>query len=201
MGKDPAKQAKIGSLDLPELTVRKRKLNSRYAADLLGRFDDLSSRIRESADAGRRTEAARLADELERIHGKLVDPAPLWKPIATVAAVIVVAGGAYFLRPSEDVTATVRLLSPSGETRIEEAEAADGTSVRELTGLTVSETGEARRLSAGRYRIKVEGGAETTFEVPGQTLVILPGDPGTYSAALEEQLQLDEPTQESADEP
>jgi len=183
-----------GAIELPEISGATRRLNERYNAPILQRCDSLAARCKESASK-KRGDAVQLAKELQRAHGKLLQPAPIWRRMALPGAAAAVAAilAAWFLFGAGATAGSfsVRVMSPAGSARVETV-LHDGAPVARLAG-SIPEGGATwDDLAAGVYEVTLQGGLKTRFTVPDQEGVLLPSGQSEYQSVLLEALELQE---------
>lgn len=182
---------------VPPLGKSLRRFNERYAPGNLRSFDELAARYEKSRSQKRGAEASRLEEELEASYKKMLHPPPIWRgPVvqwAAVAAVAVLL--AWFIIVPTPPPTSVTLLSPAGVVEITEV-LRDGARQADLAGRVTEEGRTWADLEPGRYEVKLAGDRTVEFEVPGQSLLLLPGGEVDYTGILLEELGLDSLTSE-----
>jgi hypothetical protein len=177
---------------VPALKKSLRRFNERYAPGNLRSFDELASRYEKSRSQRRGAEASRLEEELEVSYRKMLRPPPIWRgPVvqwAGAAAVALLA--AWFIIVPPTPPTSVTLLSPAGVAEITEV-LRNGARQDGLTGRVTEEGRTWADLEPGRYTVRVAGDRTVEFEVPGQSLVLLPGEEIDYTGILLQELGLD----------
>jgi len=183
-----------GAIELPEISAATRRLNERYNAPILQRCDSLAARCKESASK-KKGDAAQLAKELQRAHGKLLQPAPIWRRMALPGAAAAVAAilAAWFLFGAGATAGSfsVRVMSPAGSAVVESV-LHDGTPVARLAGSIPEGGARWDDLAPGVYEVTLRGGLKTRFTVPDQEGVLLPSGQSEYQSVLLEALELQE---------
>jgi hypothetical protein len=179
---------------VPPLSKSLRRFNELYAAGDLRSFDELASRYEKCRSQRRGAEASRLEEELEAAYRRMLRPPPIWRgPVVQWAgAALAAALVAWLIIVPTPPPTSVTVLSPAGEAVITEVQR-DGARLDGLAG-AVSEAGRTwENLEPGRYAARVAGGDRTVeFVVPGQSLVLLPGDDIDYAGILLQELGLDD---------
>jgi serine/threonine-protein kinase len=181
-GGRPSRDRTAARSEVPTIGAAMRRLNGRLLPEALKEFDDLARRRQAPAD--RHGPGSRDAASLEAAYRRLLRPVPLWKQSGAVIAVamFLLAGVAVaFAMPRSRHTVTV--MSPAGEARLREV-LFNGAP---LTGLatSVSEAGTPwTGLRQGHYVIRMVDGAERSFSVPGEPVVMLPAVSGNVSAQV-----------------
>jgi serine/threonine protein kinase len=176
---------------IPAVGARARRLNERVNGEALRRFDELAASLERAGAAGKRREAAQLAEEARRAHRSLVPPEPAWRiPAAAAAVALVVLASAWAYWTGGAATGglvPVKVLAPSGSTAVA-AVLRDGEPQAGLE-LQVPVEGTTWTLPAGHYEVRSAGGSLTTFDVPRDRWVLIPEGETDYEQDILAALQ------------
>lgn len=178
---------------VPKLAPAMMRLNRRLIPDRLDEFSGLAERYDQCLRSGRRGEALKIFADLDAAHGRLLRPEPLWKHPALAAGAAAVAIAALAVLLAGGGRYSVTLISLGGETTVSELQL-NGASVSLPGKDSIRETGlRWDALKAGHYEVRLRGGARREFDLPGDEVVLVPGNVEFDSKILMGELGLPSP--------